>query len=116
MTTNRSRPLDHGISRQTFLRGAVGMLATGAVFGTTRAAADPGELRCGPRDRDRDRAMARLGRRGVGARRPAERAVSDVGNGDTAFPWRNQSTVLQWYGVALLRFEHVAADDGAAEL
>ena len=29
MTTNRSRPLDRGISRQTFLRGGVGMLATG---------------------------------------------------------------------------------------
>jgi FAD/FMN-containing dehydrogenase len=42
MTTNRSRPSDHGISRQTFLRGAVGVLATGAVFGTARAAADPG--------------------------------------------------------------------------
>ena len=46
MTTNRSRPAnfpaDKGISRQTFLRGAVGVLATGAVFGTTRAAADPG--------------------------------------------------------------------------
>ncbi len=41
MTTNRSRPLDHEISRQTFLRGAVGVLATGAVFGTARAAADP---------------------------------------------------------------------------
>ncbi len=44
MTTNRSRPLDpalpRGISRQTFLRGAVGMLATGAVLGTARAAAD----------------------------------------------------------------------------
>ena len=42
MTTNRSRPLDHGISRQTFLRGAVSVLAGGAVFGPTRAAADPG--------------------------------------------------------------------------
>ena len=46
MTTNRGRPLalplDKGISRQTFLRGAVSALATGAVFGTTRAAADPG--------------------------------------------------------------------------
>jgi FAD/FMN-containing dehydrogenase len=41
MTTNRSRPSDHVISRQTFLRGA-GVLATGAVFGATRAAADPG--------------------------------------------------------------------------
>jgi len=41
MTTNRGRPLDHEISRQTFLRGAVGMLATGAVFGAARAAADP---------------------------------------------------------------------------
>ncbi|WP_293314976.1 FAD-binding oxidoreductase [Mycobacterium sp.] len=30
-----------GISRQAFLRGAVGMLATSAVFGTARAAADP---------------------------------------------------------------------------
>ncbi len=42
MTTNCSRPLDHGISRQTFLRGAVSALATGAVFGTARAAADAG--------------------------------------------------------------------------
>jgi FAD/FMN-containing dehydrogenase len=41
MTTNHSRPFEGGISRQTFLRGAVGVLATGAVFGTTRAAADP---------------------------------------------------------------------------
>ncbi|WP_165827957.1 FAD-dependent oxidoreductase [Mycobacterium colombiense] len=38
MTT---RPTHHEISRQTFLRGAVGMLATGAVFGTAPAAADP---------------------------------------------------------------------------
>src|SRR5271156_5484017 len=30
------------ISRQTFLRGAVGALATGAVFGITRASADAG--------------------------------------------------------------------------
>lgn len=41
MTTNHGRPFDHAISRQTFLRGAVGMLATGAVFGGARAAADP---------------------------------------------------------------------------
>ncbi|GAA4292901.1 FAD-binding oxidoreductase [Mycobacterium paraffinicum] len=45
MTTNRSRPVDawlqRDISRQTFIRGAVGMLATGAVLGTARAAADP---------------------------------------------------------------------------
>src|SRR3984893_13216277 len=45
MTTNRSRPLDlsfeRRLSRQTFLRGAVGMLATGAVLGSARAAADP---------------------------------------------------------------------------
>jgi FAD/FMN-containing dehydrogenase len=41
MTTNRNRPSDRAISRQTFLRGAVGVLASGAVFGTTRAAADP---------------------------------------------------------------------------
>src|SRR3981081_4791340 len=51
MTTNRGRPLDlsvqRGISRQTFLRGAVSMLATGAVFGTTRAAADPGAATAG---------------------------------------------------------------------
>jgi len=40
MTTNASRPPDRAISRQTFLRGAVGMLATGTVFGTARAAAD----------------------------------------------------------------------------
>ena len=31
----------HGISRQTFLRGAVGALAAGAVFGSGRAMADP---------------------------------------------------------------------------
>ncbi len=46
MTTNRSRPLDlslhRGVSRQAFLRGAFSMLATGAVLGTARAAADPG--------------------------------------------------------------------------
>jgi hypothetical protein len=36
MTTNRSRPPDRRISRQTFLRGGVGLLATGAVFGTAR--------------------------------------------------------------------------------
>jgi len=46
MTTNRGRPLDlpldKGISRQRLLRGAVSVLASGAVFGTTRAAADPG--------------------------------------------------------------------------
>lgn len=45
MTTNCGRPLDpalhEGISRQAFLRGAVGMLATGAVLGAARAAADP---------------------------------------------------------------------------
>ncbi|WP_415822741.1 FAD-binding oxidoreductase, partial [Mycobacterium senriense] len=40
MTTNRSRPPSHVISRQAFLRGAV-TLATGAVFGTGSAAADP---------------------------------------------------------------------------
>lgn len=34
--------MDHGISRQTFLRGAVSALAAGAVFGTARAVADPG--------------------------------------------------------------------------
>jgi len=42
MTTNEGRPRDHAISRQTFLRGAVSALATGAVFGTARAAADQG--------------------------------------------------------------------------
>jgi FAD/FMN-containing dehydrogenase len=46
MTTNESRPLDpcprKGISRQTLLRGAMSVLATGAVLGTTRAAADQG--------------------------------------------------------------------------
>lgn len=50
MTTNRSRPIDppidlpsgKGISRQTFIRGAATVLASGAVFGITRAAADPG--------------------------------------------------------------------------
>ncbi len=45
MTTNHGRPLDpalaKGISRQSFLRGAVSVLAAGAVFGTSRAAADP---------------------------------------------------------------------------
>ena len=45
MTTNRGRRSDlscqRGISRQTFLRGAVGALATSAVFGTVRAGADP---------------------------------------------------------------------------
>ncbi|ORX08197.1 oxidoreductase [Mycobacterium triplex] len=39
--------MDRGISRQTFLRGAVSMLATGAVLGTTRAAADPGAAGAG---------------------------------------------------------------------
>ena len=34
--------MDREFSRQTFLRGAVGALATGAVFGTVRAGADPG--------------------------------------------------------------------------
>src|SRR5438270_12430330 len=49
MTTNHSRPSDRAIpgvisrliSRQALLRGAVGALAGGAVFGTPRAAADP---------------------------------------------------------------------------
>ena len=41
MTTNRSRPSDNEISRQTFLRGTVSVLATASVFPTTRAAADP---------------------------------------------------------------------------
>lgn len=41
MTTNRSRRYDQEISRQTFLRGAVSLVATGAVFGTARAGADP---------------------------------------------------------------------------
>ena len=41
MTTNESRPPDRAISRQAFLRGAVGMLATGTVFGAARAAAEP---------------------------------------------------------------------------
>ena len=41
MMTNRNRPLDRRISRQTFLRGGVGMLATGALFGCTRAAPQP---------------------------------------------------------------------------
>jgi hypothetical protein len=39
MTTKRSRPLDRAISRQTFLRGGLGMLTTGAVFGTTPSCA-----------------------------------------------------------------------------
>jgi FAD/FMN-containing dehydrogenase len=42
MTTNCGRPRDREISRQTFLRGAVGVLASGAVFGIARASADPG--------------------------------------------------------------------------
>jgi FAD/FMN-containing dehydrogenase len=45
MTNNRSHPADvpsdRRISRQTFIRGAA-VLASGAVFGITRAAADPG--------------------------------------------------------------------------
>ena len=45
MTMNRSRPLDRRISRQTFLRGGVGMLATGAVFGTTSCAQSPDRTR-----------------------------------------------------------------------
>ena len=45
MTTNRGRPLGRGISRQTFLRGGVGMLATGAVFGTTSCAQSPDRTR-----------------------------------------------------------------------
>lgn len=39
MTEPRESP--RGVSRQTFLRGAVGALAAGAVFGTVRASADP---------------------------------------------------------------------------
>lgn len=35
------RELPRGISRQTFLRGAAGALAAGAVFGSARASADP---------------------------------------------------------------------------
>jgi hypothetical protein len=45
MTMNRSRPLDRRISRQTFLRGGVGMLAAGAVFGTTSCGQSPGLAR-----------------------------------------------------------------------
>ena len=45
MTTSRGRPRDRGISRQTFLRGGVGMLATGAVFGTTSCAQSPDRTR-----------------------------------------------------------------------
>jgi len=45
LATNRSRPPDlllhKTISRQAFLCGAAGMLASGGVFGTARAAADP---------------------------------------------------------------------------
>ncbi|ORA35291.1 FAD-dependent oxidoreductase [Mycobacterium aquaticum] len=40
MTEPRESP--RGISRQTFLRGAVGAVATSAVFGTNRAGAEPG--------------------------------------------------------------------------
>lgn len=39
--------MDHGISRQTFLRGAVSALAAGAVFGTARGGADPGAAAAG---------------------------------------------------------------------
>lgn len=39
MTVPRESP--RGVSRQTFLRGAVGALAAGAVFGSSRAGADP---------------------------------------------------------------------------
>lgn len=39
MTVARESP--RGISRQAFLRGAVGALAAGAVFGSNRASADP---------------------------------------------------------------------------
>ena len=39
MTEPRESP--RGVSRQTFLRGAVGALAAGAVFGSSRASADP---------------------------------------------------------------------------
>jgi FAD/FMN-containing dehydrogenase len=39
MTVARESP--RGVSRQTFLRGAVGALAAGAVFGSNRAIADP---------------------------------------------------------------------------
>ncbi|MEN3222894.1 FAD-binding oxidoreductase [Mycolicibacterium porcinum] len=39
MTVPRETP--RGVSRQTFLRGAVGALAAGAVFGSSRASADP---------------------------------------------------------------------------
>ena len=39
MTVARESP--RGVSRQTFLRGAVGALAAGAVFGSDRASADP---------------------------------------------------------------------------
>ncbi len=42
MTTNDGRPFERAISRQTFLRGAVSVLATGAVLGPTRASADAG--------------------------------------------------------------------------
>ena len=41
MTPNRSRARHRAVSRQTFLRGAVGALAAEAVFGTVRAVADP---------------------------------------------------------------------------
>jgi hypothetical protein len=46
MTTHDSRPLhpslQRGISRQSFLRGAVSVLAGGAAFGPIPAGADPG--------------------------------------------------------------------------
>jgi hypothetical protein len=50
MNTNHDRPVDRRITRQTFLRGGIGMLAAGALLGTTpscarskapQAAADP---------------------------------------------------------------------------
>ncbi|WP_421841792.1 FAD-binding protein [Mycobacterium sp.] len=42
MTTYPRRLPGREISRQAFLRGAAGALATGAIFGTARARADPG--------------------------------------------------------------------------
>lgn len=41
MTTDPTRTPQRQVSRQAFLRGAIGALAAGAMFGTPRSAADP---------------------------------------------------------------------------
>lgn len=47
MMTNRGRVLNHRMSRQTFLRGAIGALRTGVVFSIARKVVDP-VVRWGP--------------------------------------------------------------------